>query len=549
MAKASTVQLDSVINLMPSECVLLEGDNRVGFRYNDAPDLRQDVREFVYQLVSEYRNQLAGECGRCGNSCRRPDVLVRHQELLAFQQHFGISENDFRQKYLEPAGTWNRGDGLIRLNEKGECPFLQVDKKNGEPDGAQSATCSVYDLRPQSCREYLSDKANCHKDVGQLIESLSIISLSKQAVTVTTLAGESLTLPAAPQWLESLSKKFELSRPNREQRFHKIQESLDSKLDKLIADFRFQEVDETYLQNVNTIRQLVTELGQLVDLAPGADQKIEMMWVKLRLLEAKINGEPGRDDAKDQEESAPDLVVQEFPWMLLRESSISCRDAQGQAQLRSLLGHPTLSAAVSDVVEAILLSADSSFQQALQEAEPLCYMCGECCRFYAVEIKPSDIRRLCQILPETPAEFVEKYTIPARFGWNKKARILKKVHSPSYSKGLTDLRVLNAAETTQCSFLERRDDGFFYCSVHSHKPQVCRNYGANNSLCRNVNQRENWQRQAHSLEFLEVDGRQIRVQTKERVAKNREALLFEVGDFADLPEALTALQKSLDSLV
>jgi hypothetical protein len=100
----------TVIKLEPSECTMTVGEIRTNYRYSEATDLRDDVRDYIYDLIGEHRLKFSGECGRCGNSCRRSDVLVRHQEILAFQQRFGISETAFREKYLEPAKT-----GLARF--------------------------------------------------------------------------------------------------------------------------------------------------------------------------------------------------------------------------------------------------------------------------------------------------------------------------------------------------------------------------------------------------------------------------------------------------
>jgi Fe-S-cluster containining protein len=534
----------TVIKLEPSECTMTVGEIRTNYRYSEATELRDDVRDYIYDLIGEHRLKFSGECGRCGNSCRRSDVLVRHQEILAFQQRFGISETAFREKYLEPAKTWNAGDGLMRLNADGTCPFLVV-HKNGEEDGAHSTSCSVHDIRPRSCREYLSNQSSCRKDTGQLIESIARVTLDYSQVEIITLAGETVTLPANRELLASLAEKFEIARPNRGERFKKISNAVETNLDKLLKNFKFEEIDEVFTGNVATIRHLVGELAELVDLAPGSDQRIEEMWVKLRRLEALCSGQNLPQETVICASVEGGEAKPAFDWIYLQESSLQYRKDGSKTQSIQLAQVADLQKNVTALLQSLLVAPDSAFQESVQETNPECYMCGECCRFYAVEIKPSDIRRLCEILPVTPTEFVEKYTNNPRFGWNKKNRIFKKVPAPAYSKDLTSVKILGQNETEQCSFLERRDDGFFYCSVHSHKPQVCRNYGATNALCRNVNQKENWGRQISNLAWVEIEGPQIRLQTRERNDKQKPALTFNCEEFAELDAALQNLADAL----
>jgi Fe-S-cluster containining protein len=529
------------IKLEPSECTMMVGETRTNYRYSDAPDLRDDIRDFIYDLIDEHRLKFSGECGRCGNSCRRTDVLVRHQEILGFQQRFGISESTFREQYLDPAKTWNAGDGLIRLNPDGNCPFLTV-HKNGDENGANSTSCSVHEIRPRSCREYLSNQSSCRKDTGQLIEAIAMVKLDYTQVEIITLKGETVTLPAQREVLAKLAEKFEIARPNRGERFKKISNAVETNLDKLLKNFKFENIDEVFMGNVATIRHLVGELAELVDLAPGSNQRIEEMWIKIRRLEALCAGE---SDPQETNSSPSEGQASPFDWLYLQESSLQYRKGGSKTQSLKLEEAAELQEKVTALLHSLLIAPDSAFQESVQESDPQCYMCGECCRFYAVEIKPSDIRRLCEILPETPKEFVEKYTNPPRFGWNKKNRIFKKVAAPSYSKDLTSVRILGQNETEQCSFLERRNDGFFYCSVHSHKPQVCRNYGATNALCRNVNQKENWGRQISNLAWVEIEGPQIRLQTHQRVDKQKPALTFECQEFSELDLALNSLAQVL----
>jgi Fe-S-cluster containining protein len=178
-------------------------------------------------------------------------------------------------------------------------------------------------------------------------------------------------------------------------------------------------------------------------------------------------------------------------------------------------------------------------------------MCGECCRFYAVEILPSDIHRLCELLQISPADFVARHTVPPKFGWNRDNRVLLKVPTPLYTKVLRELQVhgqdtppLEGAQGLQCTFLERRQDGFFYCGVHSHKPKVCADYKATNPLCRKTNQVPNEGRQAHSVQWVYLSSDGLRLQTLRGAAAQVEPLFVARGYWPEVEEASLALERA-----
>ena len=80
-------------------------------------------------------------CQRSGNCCAIPGGVVRVSpaEIQQIAQHLGLGEEALRSRYLE-------ADGVTLRNGQGHrCVFL---------DDGTTAACSIYEARPQQCREW-----------------------------------------------------------------------------------------------------------------------------------------------------------------------------------------------------------------------------------------------------------------------------------------------------------------------------------------------------------------------------------------------------------
>ena len=539
------------INLRSQECGIrdlnLPAVPSIIFRYNENPEIRDLVRDFLHEFVEQNRNNLFKNRGRCGDSCRLDDVLVREQDILRIQQHLGISESEFRKRYLLPSPTWNPGDGLMKL-ENWACPFLSVDTHQS-PGRAHTTHCTIYEVRPQNCRDFVSDKSFCVKDLGLLIERITQILMAEDSTRVVFSDTEWVDMPTPSHWFVQLSTKLWSQEPTQPQpqKHERISAKVGEHLDCMLNSFEDANLTDAYRNDCKRLRRLVHELAKMQHFSQN-NESMEQLWFKLHRLELLVSNEgafPAVAAAPREEEEESGL-----DWLLVQENGLVVRPA-GQTKLVSLpfLQVPSLREAIAHLLQKVLERPEALVQDAVREDDPPCYMCGECCRCLVVEIKPSDIDRLCQLLPVTPTKFVELYTEPGQFSWNKKARILNKVEAPIYSKNLKSLRLLqdegpHSGSTTsnQCVFLERRDDGFFYCQVHSHKPDVCRNYSATNRLCKDANQRENWGRQAQSLTYVAADFRLLSLQTRSRLAQNRPPLTFPREAWQEVDSSLRDLE-------
>lgn len=504
--------------------------------YSDCPELRAVVADGLYQLVETHQHTVfANECGRCGNSCRRPQIIVREQEILNLQQRLGISETEFRDRYLEPAqATWNPGDGFMKLQD-GACPFLEP----GSPAIPHSAGCQVYDIRPQTCRDFKSDKSFCRKDPGRLIEGVISLQVDASESQLVLLNGEVHTVPTDPTWFAHLAREVgvaEQSDPN------KYRNVLFKALE-IVALLEAQALSDEHRSTLTALEQLFRSAADLSHLQPTLSVWLEDGWSRLLALFARLEqggALPVGQPAAPVFEPRPE----ELEWLYLVEAGLTLQLKGQPVKVFEFRSDQQLGELAWDLLQRILRRPEDAVQQSLQEKEPNCSMCGECCRFYAVEIVPSDIHRLCTLLKITPAEFVERHTVPAKFGWNRDNRVLLKVPTPLYTKVLKQLHVIDGVEGLQCTFLERRDDGFFYCGVHSHKPKVCEDYKATNALCRVTNQVPNEGRQAHSVQWIYLTPDALRMQTSRGTEAQVDPFWVARGYWPEVEEAARALERA-----
>jgi len=91
------------------------------------------------------------DCLKCANCCKTLGPRFTQKDIERLSDHFRIKESAFAEKYL-------------RMDEDGDyvfqsmpCPFLESDN-----------LCSVYDQRPQACRDYP------HTQQRKIIQKLSI---------------------------------------------------------------------------------------------------------------------------------------------------------------------------------------------------------------------------------------------------------------------------------------------------------------------------------------------------------------------------------------
>jgi Fe-S-cluster containining protein len=115
-----------------------------------AADKRREDRKFFDRLKKDKPRELDAvthrlhdevfsriDCLTCANCCKTTSPLFRQKDITRLAAHFRIRPAVFTEKYLHIDE-----DNDYVLNET-PCPFLGTDNY-----------CSVYEARPDACREY-----------------------------------------------------------------------------------------------------------------------------------------------------------------------------------------------------------------------------------------------------------------------------------------------------------------------------------------------------------------------------------------------------------
>lgn len=322
-----------------------------------------------------------------------------------------------------------------------------------------------------------------------------------------------------------------------DRRLQEIVDSLNEVFGDEIRDFNPAKADTAYLALIERLYRVLREAADLTQLGDDQEVSLDEAWRRYHHLQRLLTrpacdtprGSSGRKSRR--------------PWntLFVSETELVARLPFGSEQK---LAAVSLQRARQGLVLAVLQTADEVLQEALTHSDPQCILCGECCRRYSVEIHPSDITRLSGFLEIPARQFVEEYTEPGNFSWNLKDRILKKKSCNAYSRNLLELTVRGQANDEECIFLDRKEDGLFYCRVHTHKPDVCRAYEPNNNLCRKSNHLENPGRQAENLAWLEVHDSQIVVQTCQRQENHQAPLRLARNEWEELELAADILEEA-----
>lgn len=94
------------------------------------------VDELFHRAHQEVFNRM--DCLTCANCCKTTSPLFTQEDIGRLAQHLDMSRSAFLQQYLEMDE-----DGDFVFNRPAPCPFLLKDNR-----------CSVYEHRPNACREY-----------------------------------------------------------------------------------------------------------------------------------------------------------------------------------------------------------------------------------------------------------------------------------------------------------------------------------------------------------------------------------------------------------
>ncbi|MDQ7826199.1 MAG: YkgJ family cysteine cluster protein [Candidatus Eremiobacteraeota bacterium] len=136
--------------------------------YRDNQNMLSLSRELInaalaidHELLRAHLRHKAPGCFMCGACCREYQLEITREDVENLAAHLKMTVSELENKYLGPGRfTWNSSDRIITKVKRGadtwECPFL----RQIAPD---KFCCTIYEGRPQMCRDYRSTNRLCRK--------------------------------------------------------------------------------------------------------------------------------------------------------------------------------------------------------------------------------------------------------------------------------------------------------------------------------------------------------------------------------------------------
>ncbi len=118
--------------------------------------------------VAELHEQVFAEtnCLNCANCCKTTGPLFTQRDMDRIAKHLGMKTGQFIEKYL-----YMDEDGDFVLKQL-PCSFLGADNY-----------CSIYEVRPQACREYPhTDRKNFHQILDLTLKNTFICPAAYEVV-------------------------------------------------------------------------------------------------------------------------------------------------------------------------------------------------------------------------------------------------------------------------------------------------------------------------------------------------------------------------------
>jgi len=486
--------------------------------YSCHTDIHKIVQDLVEEIAERYSLSAFGHiCTQCGNCCRRENILVKGTDIFNIAHKLGISPEKFRKRYLKPGNTWNEWDGYMNL-KRGKCPFLKRD-----PSGYYS--CSIYDIKPESCRFFPAMNQYCKKKPGYLVEYLYEVQMDGDEIKLTS--GK-----PGKEGKAEFDKIFEFKFKIRDKKIKKLIEKLSNTISSLEGEqinlienaikraesvfrkfhdnFGLEYRKPNFGERLKQLREIVEDLSDLTVQSPGSFSTLDNLWKDLRGIEAKARGEMGIDYSAT---FPPDFFKEDkniYNGETCNINSISMfpdiitvyleKECEILPQPIHLSSSEAIKNASRSLIKAVTTIKNEKLQLNLTEPDPICYLCGECCGYFGIEIRPSDIRRIANRFGITEKQFKKDYLNPPKYSWNKSDGCLKK-------------RVIEGDKNAKCILLEKREDGYYYCTIHEFKPVVCREFTPRHSLCRKINNIPNWYRLPANIIRMDLGSSKIVLHT------------------------------------
>jgi Fe-S-cluster containining protein len=136
--------------------------------YRDNEEILRIIRELLHAIMTlddpvlhDALSHREPECFMCGECCRHNPVEISPYDIEKIGEFFALTEEEVWEKFLEKGRfSWNSKNAIFKRvvneREQRDCIFLRK-KFEG------IYCCSIYEVRPQICREYSTTSKLCRQ--------------------------------------------------------------------------------------------------------------------------------------------------------------------------------------------------------------------------------------------------------------------------------------------------------------------------------------------------------------------------------------------------
>ncbi|MDQ7824127.1 MAG: YkgJ family cysteine cluster protein [Candidatus Eremiobacteraeota bacterium] len=518
------IRQDTVIELSVDSLTVVtpspgEGQSRRQVSYIEYTALRDAVRAVVNIVADRFGREIFADiCGRCGRCCMGEMPLVTSRDIQRISQHRGeFFEDPFRSSYIEPSLTWNSRDGVLRRHE-GRCVFL-------EQNPAGTFACTVHSVKPLACASLEPAMEICLKSPGKLITHIGKITILAGKVEITRREGQSfekdpsleLELTEAIDALRDLLSGIPDEEPDP---LWKMLGDANGVLDRIRYVFFTEGMT---VECAVLLEELAEKMEALGNAAPPESESLRFLFAKVSRMTAFIAEETARMERGGEE---PPRLIESltlYPEFLSVLTPVNGTEVPRSFSYRD---NPGLLSLVRQLVALIGQSQDPVVQESLWNTDATCFLCGECCCCYGVEISPYDIERISCHLEISLEETWKRYLKKGPYSWNEHIGLLLKADPSGKSDYWSSLyeNVFERSSETEgavepprppeelcaprfaCVFLKSQGVRE-YCSIYQARPSTCSNYSPYNKPCQRVGLSERPDIHAGNIVSLTVKGK------------------------------------------
>jgi len=390
----------------------------------------------------------------------------------------------------------------------------------------------------------MSTSPLCTKDSNDLIEEIKYLDIVNERIFFLLNSGQFYRdLPISEELRIDFSDLLSTIASIKNEEANKVKTAL-GKLKEIIQDVEEGKISHDYfMKKVHTLKEMLTTIwNQRISYS----RELEELWTRISKIELENfnKNEPlsyAQEEAQDSAEKHDLLSIEKFSLksIMFCPLTMSLTYTVDKTEYNYSINYSvdkSLGEHIKDFTKRLYLVIRKNFPRVMDNFVPRCYMCGDCCTIFVIEIEPSDVRRLADELNMTEREFRETFTEPPRYSWNPGSVTMKKSLDEEGNR-------------YRCIFLKKGDLDLYYCSVHGFKPDLCREYKSGKPQCyRHIND-DLYYRLLSNIQNINLDVETVRVDTPYSFFKIERPVQINWKYHKGLKDAIEALLNYLRQLL